>query len=61
MGKLSAKETVARVFPSDDQTMAGSSPGWIIAGIRSSKKDQVSVLPPDSSEAEHRRELDEVH
>jgi hypothetical protein len=61
MRKLSPKEAVARVFPSYDQAMANRVIAWLDqCGYQIVEKDQVSVVPPDSTDAEHQREL-ELH
>jgi hypothetical protein len=61
MRKLSPKEAVARALPSYDRAMADRFIAWLDdCGYQIVEKYQVSVMPPDSTDGEHRQNL-EVH
>ncbi|HLZ03231.1 MAG TPA: hypothetical protein VKR55_13920 [Bradyrhizobium sp.] len=56
MRKMTAKEAIARIFPTYDRSMADRVLRWLDqCGYQIVEKDKVTLLPPDSAEDEHRR------
>jgi hypothetical protein len=57
MRKLTPREALARVFPSYDRAMADRVIAWLDhCGYQIVEKDQVSVVPPDPADTDHRQE-----